>query len=66
VIHEALGPWLGRPLERAIPSSLGPHLYADEACFTELGPDRDHTEGGYEKIVPAPEHAAMCAAPTIP
>jgi hypothetical protein len=45
---------------------LGPHLYADGACFTEIGPDRDHTEGGYEKIVTAPEHAAMCAAPKIP
>jgi len=45
---------------------LGPHRYADEACFTELGPDRDGQEGGYEEIVSAPEHAAMCAAPTIP
>jgi hypothetical protein len=44
---------------------LGPHLYADEACFTELGPDRDHTEGGYEEIVTTPEHAGMCAAPTF-
>ncbi len=45
---------------------LGGHLYADEACFTELGPDRDRQEGGFEAVVTAPELAAMCAAPTIP
>ena len=45
---------------------LGAHLYADEACFTELGPDRDHQEDGWEEAVTAPEHAALCAVPTIP
>ena len=45
---------------------LGPHLYADEACFTELGPDRDRREGAFEVVVTAPELAALCAAPTIP
>jgi hypothetical protein len=45
---------------------LGRHLYADEACFTELGPDRDRREGGFEAVVTAPELAAMCAVPTIP
>jgi hypothetical protein len=45
---------------------LGGHLYADEACFTELGPDRDRPDGGFEVIVTAPELAAMCAVPTIP
>jgi type I phosphodiesterase/nucleotide pyrophosphatase len=45
---------------------LGGHLYADEACFTEPGPDRDRQGGGFEEAVTAPELAAMCAAPTIP
>ena len=45
---------------------LGRHLYADEACFTELGPDRDRQEGGFEVAVTAPELAALCAVPTIP
>ena len=45
---------------------LGPHRYADEACFTELGPDRDRQEAGFEVEVTAPELAALCAAPTIP
>ena len=45
---------------------LGAIAYADEACFTELGPDRDRQEGGWEEVVTAPEHAAMCAVPTIP
>ena len=45
---------------------LGARLYADEACFTELGPDRDCQEGGWEEAVTAPEHAALCAVPTIP
>jgi hypothetical protein len=45
---------------------LGPHLYADEACFTELGPDRDRQEGAFEVVVTAPELAALCGAPTIP
>jgi len=45
---------------------LGGHLYADEACFTELGPDRDRQAGGFEEVVTAPELAAMCAVPTIP
>jgi hypothetical protein len=45
---------------------LGPHVYAVEACFTELGPDRDHHAAAHEEIVTAPEHAAMCAVPSIP
>jgi arylsulfatase A-like enzyme len=45
---------------------LGPHRYADEACFTELGPDRDRQEAGFEVEVTAPELAALCAAPSIP
>jgi len=45
---------------------LGPYVYTDEACFTELGPDRDRHAGGYEEVVTAPEHAAMCAAPGVP
>jgi arylsulfatase A-like enzyme len=45
---------------------LGPHVYADEACFTELGPDRDRHAAAHEEIVTAPEHAAMCAVPSIP
>jgi arylsulfatase A-like enzyme len=45
---------------------LGAHVYADEACFTELGPDRDRQAGGYEAVLTAPEHAAMCAVPAIP
>ena len=45
---------------------LGPHRYADEACFTELGPDRDRQEGGFEVVVTAPELATLCAVPTIP
>jgi len=45
---------------------LGPHRYADEACFTELGPDRDRQESGFEVEVTAPELAALCAAPSIP
>ena len=63
-IIKAVGTRAGIPALH--PQRPGPHLYADEACFTEIGPDRDHTEGGYEKIVTAPNHAAMCAAPTIP
>ena len=45
---------------------LGGHVYADEACFTELGPDRDRQDSGFEEVVTAPELAAMCAVPTIP
>jgi arylsulfatase A-like enzyme len=45
---------------------LGPHRYADEACFTELGPDRDRQEAGFEVEVTAPELAALCAVPAIP
>ena len=45
---------------------LGAHVYADEACFTELGPDRDRQAAAHEAIVTAPEHAAMCAVPSIP
>jgi arylsulfatase A-like enzyme len=45
---------------------LGAHAYADEACFTELGPDRDHGPAGFETLLTAPEHAALCAVPTVP
>jgi hypothetical protein len=43
---------------------LGSHVYADEACFTALGPDRPAT--AHEVIVTAPEHAAICAVPSLP
>jgi len=52
------------PSNRTSGARLGHRL--PEEPLPQLGPDRDHTEGGYEKIVTAPEHAAMCAAPTIP
>jgi hypothetical protein len=45
---------------------LGAHAYADEACFTELGPDRDRGPAGFETLLTAPEHAALCAVPTVP
>lgn len=45
---------------------LGTYRYADEACFTELGPDRDRRETGWQEVVTAPEHATLCAVPTIP
>jgi hypothetical protein len=45
---------------------LGPHVYADEACFTVLGPDRDRQDEGHQQLVSAPEHAALCAVPATP
>jgi hypothetical protein len=45
---------------------LGAHVYGDEACFTELGPDRDKSPAGFETVLTAPEHAALCAVPTVP
>ncbi|HEX6081984.1 MAG TPA: alkaline phosphatase family protein [Methylomirabilota bacterium] len=45
---------------------LGPAVYADEACFTELGPDRDRSPAGFETRLTAPEHATLCAVPTVP
>jgi len=45
---------------------LGSHVYADEACFTMLGPDRDRQEATHEQPLTAPEHAALCAVPALP
>ena len=45
---------------------LGASVYADEACFTELGPDRDKSPAGFETVLTAPEHAALCAVPSVP